>query len=379
MNREELCRQQTMARWRQCQEARAAAGADRDTGQLAAAKVWNAWAEPLRIRRGDLERAREWKLNVLNTGDRDRVAWIGSHTPVMQEWLWEARADFSGQTLESTGVTDRLDFSGFSFPGEALFVGTTFAAEAWFEGAKFHGDGWFGESTFVAGCSFAKHKQFGATEFFRDAWFGGARFASDGFKVEYTKFDGVCFHGPARFRPTMFNKVVWFEDATFRDLAWFPQSNFRDYVSFAGTRFLGDAIFGAMHSERSFDMAGTTFRHLPDFVEANFTEPPRLDNVTSQRLASWGAPSVSVGPSAGPGSRPAIVTTRIEAGLRIRACLPGTGTSGSTPRRGRTTSMKCASSLTRSGRGDGVKTSHGGRISGSGCYMTSSRTSADQH
>jgi hypothetical protein len=243
--------------------------------------VWNSWAEPLLAKRSQLEADGKWELRTLTIGSRDRDAWIAGHSPQMQAWLWEARADFSGETLATSGGLDRLDFSGFIFPGEALFVGTLFSNETWFEGAKFYGDAWFGESTFAGSCSFGDHGDYGVTEFFRDAWFGGGKFGSESFKVEYTVFNNVRFHGPARFRPTLFNKVVWFEDAEFRALAWFPQSNFRDYASFAGSRFRGDAVFGAMRSERSFDMAETTFDHLPDFVEANFTEPPRLDNALS--------------------------------------------------------------------------------------------------
>ena len=287
LSRQQLSREQTNERWKRCQEARVAAGPDPVAGHEAALKVWNSWAEPLLARRGQLEAESKWELRKRSIGGRDRDAWIAEHIPEVQAWLWEARADFSGETLATSGDLERLDFSGFLFPGEALFVGTVFSNETWFEGAKFHGDAWFGESAFGGSCSFGEHGEHGVTEFFRDAWFGGAKFGSEGFKVEYTVFNNVRFHGPARFRPTLFNKVVWFEDAEFRALAWFPQSNFRDYTSFAGTRFRGDAVFGAMRSERSFDMAGTTFDHLPDFVEAHFTESPRLDNARFPRVGFW--------------------------------------------------------------------------------------------
>jgi uncharacterized protein YjbI with pentapeptide repeats len=219
----------------------------------------------------------------------------------MRRWLDACRADFGGQSMPPDDLKDAyidfcgfifpgeaelagqsmhpedlkgayLDFSGFIFPGEAEFRGARFTSEAWFERAQFQGDARFAESKFEG------NARFNHAVFSHDAWFDRVEF-----KGEFAYFEKAEFHGPARFRSAKFYWVAWFLLAEFWDLMWASQVNFADYASFARARFHGDAVFAAMKSERAFDLSGATFDHVPDFIEANFSEAPRLDNVILPR------------------------------------------------------------------------------------------------
>jgi hypothetical protein len=144
--RQQRAQQQTTERWQRCQQARVEQGSNSKAGHEAALKIWSDWAEPILAKRRELESEGRWRINRRPiSGNRDRDAWIAGHTPEMQAWLWQARVDFSGRTLATSSDLEKLDFSGFAFPGEALFVGTVFEDETWFEGAKFYGDAWVRE------------------------------------------------------------------------------------------------------------------------------------------------------------------------------------------------------------------------------------------
>ena len=139
--RQQRAQQQTTERWQRCQQARVEQGSNSKAGDEAALKIWSDWAEPILAKRRELESEGRWRINRRPiSGNRDRDAWIAGHTPEMQAWLWQARVDFSGRTLATSSDLEKLDFSGFAFPGEALFVGTVLDDETWFEGAKFYGD-----------------------------------------------------------------------------------------------------------------------------------------------------------------------------------------------------------------------------------------------
>ncbi len=50
-------------------------------------------------------------------------------------------------------------------------------------------------------------------------------------------------------------------------------------MRFVSARFKGNADFSSIQSERSFSLHGVRFERVPDFNEANFHEPPVLDDI----------------------------------------------------------------------------------------------------
>ncbi len=166
MNREE-----TIALWNECQEAKRSAleaGDAYDIAQKKAAETWNAWAEPLH-------------LSLVQNGG-------GSEAKEAA-----ARVDFSGTNIvaRSDGwkpgtlaAEGGFDASGFMFPGNANFRNATFSVEAKFEGATFFRESSFDGATFSNYASFRKASIIGGIWFnnaiFSDiTWFVGARFSGD--------------------------------------------------------------------------------------------------------------------------------------------------------------------------------------------------------
>ncbi len=62
-------------------------------------------------------------------------------------------------------------------------------------------------------------------------------------------------------------------------MANFRLVTFPRVATFAGAHFEGSANFNAIRGERAFDLANARFEQVPDFIQANFKEAPRLDNV----------------------------------------------------------------------------------------------------
>ena len=59
----------------------------------------------------------------------------------------------------------------------------------------------------------------------------------------------------------------------------FSLATFKRVAQFDGAAFEGEADFNTVLGERNFSMAGARFEGVPDFIQAHFSEAPRLDNV----------------------------------------------------------------------------------------------------
>jgi hypothetical protein len=154
--------------------------------------------------------------------------------------------NFTGDSgFENATFTGYAYFSGAAFAGSARFVSATFTGDAWFESAIITGNAWFDSTTFT----------------------GDARFAGTTFKGD-ASFEGANFADAARFASTTFSGGAWFDSATFEGNSFFAWAGFAKIASFYSIR-----------GERGFDMAGTSFEAVPDFIQAHFEEAPRLDNL----------------------------------------------------------------------------------------------------
>lgn len=247
-----------------------------DTAHGDAQDVWNGWAEPMLAERKKLEEAGEWKV------EKDIHGGLLPKNEATKKWFQTAKADFThcefrlqpvgGQTQFPVGrvitlVGNSIRFDGFIFPGEAQF--------RW---AQFYGRTDFDDTCFSGLACFKDVKFCGRTMFHRacfsgDAEFGGAKFC------RRAMFKRAIFGGKAEFRWVQFKSDAFFTQATFEADTSHSMARFNYFADFAGARFDKDANFYAILSERGFSLARTTFAIVPNFIQAHFTEAPRLDHI----------------------------------------------------------------------------------------------------
>ncbi len=236
-------------------------------------------------------------------------AWFESATFKGRAWFTSAtfkgyarfeRATFKGRAwFTSATFKGGAGFERVTFEGGAWFERATFEGGAWFERVTFEGRAWFERATFeryarFESATFKGRAGFTSATFEGGAWFerakfeGGAWFESATFKG-YAWFERVTFEGGAGFERATFKGGAWFESATFKGYArfesatfkgraWFNQASFAGYTTFYDATFEKELNFEAIRSERAFTLEKTVFKYAPNFIQANFTEAPRLDN-----------------------------------------------------------------------------------------------------
>ena len=180
---------------------------------------------------------------------------------------WFDEAQFAGGAVFRGAQFFVADFQNARFSGEARFDQAQFLGDSDFRAAQFSGDASFSNA------QFSSNADFGRARFSRNAWFIRSDFARSAVFTQ-AGFDGEAFFSNARFAET----------ADFR-LASFP-----GHATFAGARFEFCADFNAIRGARAFDLAGAAFDQVPDFIQAHFDEPPRLDNLSVRERVVLGAP-----------------------------------------------------------------------------------------
>lgn len=302
--------------------------------------AWNAWAEDMLIQRQALQDTGTWSPG------EDPGAW----TDETRDWRAAATANFAGHEFDADA-----DFNGCVFPGEASFRdatfagdaefnGASFAGRAGFDGARFAGDAGFGGASFAGnagfddasfagtayfnGASFAGLAAFGHASFAGQAGFNGASFTGNAWfdRASFagiTGFNNASFAGNARFLSVNFAGIAGFNNARFTGNARFGGASFAGNAGFTGASFAGDAGFGdasfartarfdratfelgamfrAIKSERAFSIANVRFHHVPDFIQANFAAPPRLDDCRIEPRRFRSALRAAVGALVGAG------------------------------------------------------------------------------
>ncbi|WP_037236848.1 pentapeptide repeat-containing protein, partial [Rhodomicrobium udaipurense] len=228
-------------------------------------------------------------------------------------------AVFSGSAgFNAAQFLGNAGFAEAQFTGEARFAEAAFKGEVRFDRGQFWNDVSFRDARFDKPASFVDMRaegkaRFPGTKFALDATFTDARFSGEadfsaaefgapavfrqsGFTGGVT-FAGARFLSQADFASFSLGKTSTFAESRFEGEAVFREARFEAPVSFASTAFLGKADFSAAQSRVAFVLAGATFRTVPDFLEANFHEPPRLDNMTVadplKRFHSWKKAGIS--------------------------------------------------------------------------------------
>src|SRR5688500_9664781 len=176
-----------------------------------AKSAWNSWAKTMLAERHSLEKAGDWVVQ------KDLLEYFRPGNERTRCWMEAAKADFSNLRFELTAQAGGdpfprilvshlpIDFSGFIFPGDAVFLATQFHGDTRFEGAIFQ----------------------------RDAWFREARFLGNAI------FWAAQFCGIARFREVVFSGPAFFENVRFGEAALYEQTHFHGAAVFKGTRFSG--------------------------------------------------------------------------------------------------------------------------------------------
>jgi len=305
-----MTRDETIRLFMECEAKRIealAAGRSPNAAQEAATARWNAWAEALLSERKSMEADGSW------TKEKDA-------------WFSRAYVDFSFCLFLNKGVTSAkreteakaalsesaakagfnpclvssharikaefpagIRFIDFHFPGEAKFQAAIFAEKTWFDRSTFHGDAIFYDVIFqdiahFMECKFVGKAKLNAATFSNDALFKKATFGAE------TWFTSTNFYGD-----------VWFDEATFLEKTHFYKSYFNGDAIFYSVKFKGetdfklatflqfgnleeaifekDAIFVAARGERAFTLTKAVFSEVPDFTQAHFAEPPRIDDM----------------------------------------------------------------------------------------------------
>jgi hypothetical protein len=252
-----MTRDETIAFWRQCESARAAAlaeGKSKEEAHEAAKSIWNAWAGRMLEARCTLETSGQFiagKSGKYEDFVADETVSFDSAT---LEWMQAAMVNFSGYVFE-----ELADFGGIVFPGQALFGDS---------GRYTRTPAGRTPATFAAGARFSE------AIFHMDAVFAWSEFNQSG------GFRDAQFRGIARFNECNFNGTAWFFRARFFNDVWFGQCQFSGFTNFSKARFDGVTSFSGARSDGAFALGEAVFAKLPDLVQTSFRETPRLDNVS---------------------------------------------------------------------------------------------------
>lgn len=177
-------------------------------------------------------------------------------------------AEFAGPAhFDETAFADNATFRFVTFAGDTNFQNAEFKQEARFKEAKFAETVIFRSARFAGpsdylSCSFAKSSDFHRCKFDDDTSFENCVF-SDAIEFTSAKFKGqasfaeTAFHGPVKFLLTNFRGRTSFRDGVFQALA----------------------DFSGVQTRAAFVLSGAKFDIVPDFHDANFSDPPSLDSM----------------------------------------------------------------------------------------------------
>jgi len=224
-----------------------------------------------------------------------------------------ASADFhAAASFASAQFHAAASFASAQFHAAASFASAQFHARASFRSAQFHAAARFASARFhnaadLRRAQFYGPASFGSTQFHSTAWFQSAQFHANAsfHSAQFharASFRSAQFHAAARFdsaqfhAPTFFNSASFaaasFDSAEFHALARFASASFAAATTFRDAAFgmadkPADADFTGIKVERAFDLTGASFSKVPSFNQADFVQPPDLDDVTYPISGFW--------------------------------------------------------------------------------------------
>ena len=225
-------------------------------------EAWNEWAEAVTAEQRALVASGKWRFSVEQQYPGDVIP----ENPETRAWMSDSIAQFA-----QTEFADPVDFSGFVFPGTALFMNCKFRGAARFSGAKFRYGAIFNVASFAGpvdfeNVEFCSEGEFMSVEFAGPALFRGARFTRGDVEPSMT--------GWAWFDSAKFAEAATFSSAHIGFTAAFSEAQFMKDVDFDGCSFCGLAWFSRARFDGPACFTAANFAHEPDMSEASFAQPP---------------------------------------------------------------------------------------------------------
>lgn len=178
----------------------------------------------------------------------------------------DASAEFTSRLSSGNSLTD-FNVSEYIFPGDVIFSKIKFTGNSKFISANFHG------TTRFDNCHFDGESDFNRVTFHEYTTF------KDSIFNKKTYFKRSTFIKTVDFDCSIFNGEVYFTNSEFKGKTSLKSSVFLNGVDFKRSRFLMETSFEAIVSNKYFSLADSNFGDVPNFIQAHFDEPPRLDNV----------------------------------------------------------------------------------------------------
>lgn len=194
-----------------------------------------------------------------------------------------------------------IDFSNYIFPSDLDFSNTHFCFPTSMNGASYHG------LVNFSNCRFYERSNFFNVDFNKQAYFENAKFFkeiifdefkfdkfvflnevkffddvnfSNGIFNDFVDFANVVFEGSSHFGETKFNRSTNFTKSRFHKKVFFNLAEFNGYTTFEDVKFKSNTSFLAIKSTSHFSLENCEFNNdIPNFIQASFTESPRLDNI----------------------------------------------------------------------------------------------------
>ena len=188
---------------------------------------------------------------------------------------------FSGwAAFQDVKFTQRPVFRSASFLGRAVFRSVDFSDRAVFHRALFWDHADFQDAVFTETADFESAKFSKTADFLGAAFAERAIFRSAEFSG-WADLQGAAFMDRADFQGAAFSNQAVFQGVEFSKQADFTQVMFHGLTSFDQARFEGAASFHASQGKEgsSFSLAEAAFHEVPDFIQADFQTPPRLDSM----------------------------------------------------------------------------------------------------
>lgn len=261
-------------------------------------EVWNTWAKKMLDKRND---SPEWRdaagasfvSHAFHDADFSGFVFPGYALFIGATFMGAARFDkarfLSGARFEEVAFKGPVYFEHTVFEGAAEFEEMTFKGPVYFESVTFKGRSQLNKATFEGAVDFGWARFENLAEFYQATFKSEAGFSGVAFK-DVAQFWEATFEGATAFGGARFENEAVFEDATFEGIAlfWgvifegaarFGLSTFEHSTSFYGAKFRAEADFKAVQGNSVFTMANAKFREVPNFQQATFVQAPRLDNV----------------------------------------------------------------------------------------------------
>lgn len=221
------------------------------------------------------------------------------------KWAIFENAIFHNElAFEGEVFKELVNFKNVIFEKDVSFK-NSFKDIAFFESAHFKKLVDFNNSKFYQSANFSYATFEGLTKFQNVKFYGITDFQNTIF-TDTTLFDEAKFYAKSMFDFALFKKVVHFDGAQFMKNASFATALFDKYTSFKQVVFKKNANLNAIQSDSAFNLEKATFeKEVPDFIQANFKEAPRLDNI-------------KIGDDVSPGSFKNSITTFIHPDIKAR-------------------------------------------------------------